>query len=118
MTCIDFEKGWNGFRATKGVYVQSIGVSRRNTKFGKSAVFNGTSRLEMPRFTNSYNKFKQFAVSFWFKRIGPSELKQGMFDSGNCEVDPSISISSSKDSVGVRFITEGGTKIEKEGLPV
>jgi len=115
--CINFEKGWNGFQATKGVYVQSIGVKRRKTKFGKSAVFNGHAKLEMPAFTNSYNRYKQFGVSFWFKRTGSSDVKQGLFDNGNCEFDPSIMISSKKDSVGVRFVTDNGM-IAKEGLSV
>ena len=115
--CINFEKGWNGFRATKGVYVDPRGMKRRNTKFGKSAVFNGHGKLEMPAFTNSYNRYKQFGVSFWFKRTGKSDVKQGLLDNGNCEFDPSIMISSKPDSVGVRFITNNG-KIAKEGFSV
>jgi len=116
--CIDFEKGWNGFQASKNVYVQSIDVLLTDTKFGKSAVFLGRSTLEIPRFTNAYSKFKQFAVSFWFRRTGSSGLSQGLFDTGNCEVDPSVLISTTRDSISVRFITHVGLMIERNGLAV
>ena len=116
--CIDFEKGWNGFQASKNVYVQSIGVLLTDTKFGQSAVFIGASTLEIPRFTNTYSRFKQFAVSFWFRRTGPSGLSQGLLDTGNCEIDPSILISTTRESISVRFVTHVGLKIIRRGLTV
>ena len=56
VTCIDFEKGWNGFQASQGVYFYPRNVHiAKGTRFGHSAYFNGRSAtLEVPRFTNTY----------------------------------------------------------------
>ena len=56
VTCIDFEKGWNGFEASQGVYFLPRNVHiEKGTRFGNSAYFNGRSAtLEVPRFTNTY----------------------------------------------------------------
>ncbi|KAK2190426.1 hypothetical protein NP493_80g03000 [Ridgeia piscesae] len=56
ITCVDFESGWNGMRATKGIYIAASNVGiKSHTKFGRSAYFNGFSAtLKIPRFTWSY----------------------------------------------------------------
>ena len=56
ITCVDFESGWNGMRATKGIYIAASNVGiKSHTKFGRSANFNGFSAtLKIPRFTWSY----------------------------------------------------------------
>ena len=53
ITCMNFE---NGFRASKGIYVQSYNVVIRNDgRFQHAAFFNGVSAsLEVPFFTGTY----------------------------------------------------------------
>ncbi|KAI0216879.1 hypothetical protein LSAT2_031181 [Lamellibrachia satsuma] len=116
ITCIDFESGWNGMSATHGIYVMSRGVTiSGNQKFGNAAFFNGSTTLEIPFFVNSYSKYKTFSVSFWYQRIGSSRTNQGLCDNGDCEMDPSIMISSQPNSIGGRFGTISGI-VEKDGI--
>ena len=56
ITCVDFESGWNGLQATRGIYIGAKDVSiKPDTKFGHSADFDGmSSKFWIPRFMNSY----------------------------------------------------------------
>ena len=118
---MDFSTGWNGFSATKGIWVQTINMARirpSGVSTGKVAKFDGNSKMEIPRFTNSYGIFKEMGISFWMKRTGDSDETQGLVDNSNCEADPSIMISSTKDSVGVRFVTKHGDVVAVDGYQV
>ena len=111
ITCVNFDAGWNGFGATHWVYVQPINVDRESSAFvGSAAKFNGAGRLEFPRFSNSYGHWKQFAVSFCYKRssVGGTAT-QGLVSNGNCVSAPSISITSGKGTIAAHLSTESGT---------
>ena len=115
---MDFSTGWNGFSATKGIWVKTSNMDRSRGFRGKSAVFDGNAKMEIPRFTNSYGIFKEMGISFWMKRTGDSDETQGLVDNSNCKADPSIMISSKKGSVGVRFVTSHMDIVEVDGLEV
>ncbi|KAI0235586.1 Zonadhesin [Lamellibrachia satsuma] len=111
ITCVNFDAGWNGFGATHWVYVQPINVDRESSAFvGSAAKFNGSGRLEIPRFSNSYGNWKQFAVSFCYKRssVGGTAT-QGLVSNGNCVSAPSISITSGQGTIAAHLSTESGT---------
>ena len=70
MTCLGFDKGWNGFVGSNWGYFNDFNVERvmDTPTRGHSAKFNGTSRLEFHSLVNRYNVFDSFSVSLWYKR--------------------------------------------------
>ncbi|KAI0218708.1 hypothetical protein LSAT2_029577 [Lamellibrachia satsuma] len=111
VTCVNFDSGWNGFASTNWVYVQPINVDREPSAFVNSAAkFDGYGHLEIPRFSNSYGRWKQFAVSFCYKRssVGGTAT-QGLVNNGNCVSAPSISITSGQGTIAALLTTESGT---------
>ena len=111
ITCVNFDAGWNGFGATNWVYVQPINVDREPSAFiGSAAKFGGSGRLEIPRFSNAYGQWTEFAVSFWYKRNSRGgSAAQGLCSNGNCVARPSISIVSMPGTIGAQLITTGGS---------
>ncbi|KAI0209188.1 hypothetical protein LSAT2_006158 [Lamellibrachia satsuma] len=114
ITCLDFERK---FRASKGVYIHSTKVSiKGGTRFQHSAYFRGRkSTLEIPALSNTYSNYRQFSLSFWYKRTSGRSTLQGLFTNGDCETDPSILIISEQDTIGVRLETKSHS-IRKNGV--
>ena len=107
---MSFDAGWNGFGATHWVYVQAISVEREPSYIVDSAAkFDGTGHLEIPRFSNAYDQWNQFAVSFWYKRDSKGGgAEQGLVSNGNCVSEPSIGIKSTPGEIEAVLITSGG----------
>ena len=72
ITCINFNDGTAS--ASNGLYVLNDGVavdSYTECADGMCGYFNGSARLEIPYFSNSYDHFKQFRVTFdYYKESG------------------------------------------------
>ncbi|KAI0227776.1 hypothetical protein LSAT2_021736 [Lamellibrachia satsuma] len=119
ITCVDFESGWNGMRATNGIYIASPNVKiKSRTAFGRSAYFNGVSaNLRVPRFASSYSTFGAFAISFWYKRLDTTTVVQGLITNGDCTNEPSILILSGKDSLDVKFATATSHAVQYNDIP-
>ncbi|KAK2179071.1 hypothetical protein NP493_516g02047 [Ridgeia piscesae] len=99
ITCISFDKGWDGFQTTNWVYMQFTRILRvRGGKRGYAAFFNGGAHIEIPRFTFSYSRLKKLSISFWYKCTGKCEQLQGLVTNGDCVSDASL-----------RIATKGGT---------
>ena len=110
ITCVSFDAGWDGFGASNWVYVQAIKVEREPSDIvDKAAKFDGTGHLEIPRFSNAYGQWSQFAVSFWYKRDSQGgSAVQGLISNGNCVAEPSIGIKSNPGTIEAVLVTSGG----------
>ena len=78
-SCLNFDRGWNGFTGSKYGYFEAINVKRvtETPARGKSGYFDGTARIEYPAVANSYGSTGKFSVSLWYKRTGPSTVRRG-----------------------------------------
>ena len=84
ITCIDFNDGQ--VTASNGLHVFNDGVVVGNYSQcadGMCAYFNGSARLELPYFSNAYDHFKQFKVTFSYWKEGGNTNVQA-FVSNDC----------------------------------
>ncbi|KAK2179069.1 hypothetical protein NP493_516g02045 [Ridgeia piscesae] len=110
ITCVRFDAGRKGMKATKGVYVAVINVAReRSAVVGSAGRFDGSGRLEIPRFTSSYAQWSQFGVSFWYKRDSAGNNGRQWLVSNSIMAHPSISIGSDPGHVKARLVTNAGS---------
>ncbi|KAI0218724.1 hypothetical protein LSAT2_029593 [Lamellibrachia satsuma] len=109
LTCVSFDKGWNGFQTTNWVYMQFQRVLRvRAGKVGYAAYFNGGAHIEIPSFTYSYSRMKKMSISFWVKCTSRFEELQGLVTNGDCVSDPSLRIASKNGTIQASLTTTSG----------
>ena len=119
ITCVSFDAGRRGIKATKRAYVLVIHVFRdRSAVVGRAGRFDGTGRLEIPRFTSAYAAWSQFGVSFWYKRDSSGNTGRQELVSNSFNADPSISIGSDPGLINARLVTNGGVAQMYGGVPV
>ncbi|KAK2179066.1 hypothetical protein NP493_516g02021 [Ridgeia piscesae] len=119
ITCIDFDHGYKGFGSTNWVWLNAIRVRRRKGFKGRAAYFSRKrkARIEIPRFSNSYKTYKEFAVTLLYKRIGSYGGAEVLISNGNCVKEPSIGITSHDNSISAQIITGNG-KVTIANIPV
>ena len=72
ITCLSFD-GLEGVQGSKGISVDNTDVkivSGPHCKHGDCAEFCDESVLQIPYFSNNYDHFKQFSVSFFYRLDG------------------------------------------------
>ena len=98
LTCITFDMGNDSFMATHGVWlkhdfveiVPNCGVAGNCGRF-RSA---NHSSMQVPAFSNAFDQFGEFSVSFWFKRDAGNTGLQALINNYACNVPSSVDISS------------------------
>ena len=118
IACVSFDRGICGFQSSTWVYIESLDVAIvPKQKVGRGSYFDGKAHLAIPRFTNSYSRFSEFAISFWYKRVGRRRGEQGLVTNSNSGQPASISIVSTENALSVRLLTDSGT-VSLTGVPV
>ena len=98
---MDFEAG---FVASKGISVYNKDVvlvtDPSECKSGKCAFFNSTamSKLELAYFSNAFDQFTSFSVSFFYKRL-TSSGSRSLLDNSDCSNTASFAVTSDTGSV-------------------
>ena len=83
LTCVTFDNGWDGVQGLHWLWVLNSGVRvvRRQSQcpiYKRCGYFDGRSNMEIPFFSNNYNKHEEFAVSLFYKRRGAGQAHQGL----------------------------------------
>ena len=118
IACVSFDRGICGFQSSTWVYIESLDVAIvPKQKVGRGSYFDGKAHLTIPRFTNSYSRFSEFAISFWYKRVAGRRGQQGLVTNDISGELASISVVSTENSLAVRLLTDHG-KASLTGVPV
>ena len=100
ITCLSFDTSVNS--ASQGLYVYNENVvqSTVDCKSGNCAFFNSTamSKLEIAYFSNAFDQFTTFSVSFFYKRL-TSSGSRSLLDNSECSVAASLAVTSDAGSV-------------------
>ena len=91
ITCVTFD---DGIKASQGLwlYNENVVVSDDSCKSDKCGFFNSSaqSKLELAYFSNSFDNFETFSVSFFFKRAAGTSGEQSLLDNSECSDDGSM----------------------------
>ncbi|KAI0239525.1 hypothetical protein LSAT2_009749 [Lamellibrachia satsuma] len=91
ITCVTFD---DGIKASEGLwlYNENVVVSDDSCKSDKCGFFNSSaqSKLELAYFSNSFDRFETFSVSFFFKRAVGASGDQSLLDNSECSDDGSM----------------------------
>ena len=100
ITCLSFDSSVAS--ASQGLYVYNQNVQQATTdcKSGNCAFFNSTalSKLELAYFSNAFDQFTGFSVSFFYKRL-TSSGSRSLLDNSECSLAASLSVTSNAGSV-------------------
>ena len=123
LTCVTFDLGWDFFEASHGVWlshenvtiVPNCGISGNCGRFDSS----DGSNLQLPYFSNAFDQFSEFSMSFWFKRNAGGAGLQSLINNYACDVASSVDVSSSGPDVVSADIRNGtGAVVTLADIPV
>ncbi|KAI0239524.1 hypothetical protein LSAT2_009748 [Lamellibrachia satsuma] len=95
ITCVTFD---DGIKASQGLwlYNENVVVSDNACMSGTCGFFNSSaqSKLEIAYFSNAFDNFETFSVSFFFKRTAGASGEQSLLDNSECSDDGSMFVRS------------------------
>ena len=95
ITCVTFD---DGIKASQGLwlYNENVVVSDNACMSGTCGFFNSSaqSKLELAYFSNAFDNFDTFSVSFFFKRAVGASGEQSLLDNSECSDDGSMFVRS------------------------
>ncbi|KAK2182817.1 hypothetical protein NP493_335g04011 [Ridgeia piscesae] len=116
LTCITFDMGDDSFLATHGVWLKHdfVEIEPNCGVAGNCGRFRSANRssMQVPAFSNAFDQFSEFSVSFWFKRDAGNTGLQALINNYACNVASSVDISSTDaDVVAASMRNETGSAV-------
>ena len=92
ITCLTFDDDVIGASHGLWLYNKNVVISNDGCKSGSCAFFNSTaqSKLELAYFSNAFDRFETFSVSFFFKRSPGMAGERCLLDNSQCSDDGSL----------------------------
>ena len=123
LTCITFDMGDDSFLATHGVWLKHdfVEIEPNCGVAGNCGRFRSANRssMQVPAFSNAFDQFSEFSVSFWFKRDAGNTGLQALINNYACNVASSVDISSTDaDVVAASMRNETGSAVALLDLAV
>ena len=121
ISCVTFDED-EGIKASQGLwlYNQNVAQSDDDCKSGKCGFFNSTlqSKLELAYFSNAFDRFESFSVSFFFKRSAGVAGSRSLLDNSECGDEGSLRARSVAGAVSGSATNSTTVTVSSGGLAV
>ena len=124
LTCVTFDKGWNGVQGLNWLWVYTSGVKAKNSATNclpgakNCGYFDGTTNLEIPFFAMNYDRYEEFAVSLFYKRTSDGQGYQGIISNDCFETSPREEANSLYVSSAAPGLVSAGMRSDAEAAGV
>ena len=119
ITCVTFDEG---IKASQGLWLYNANVEEADVdcKSGKCGFFNSTlqSKLELAYFSNAFDRFESFSLSFFFKRSAGEAGSRSLVDNAECDNEGSVFARSVAGGVQGSATNSSGVSATYENLAV